>query len=76
MLSSQLECSKPMNATRVSSKGGQRQSHDKNDKGRWIQGRRRECRFWSVPEGRLTDWVPRNDSGLVRVSQKGPNTAE
>ena len=26
--------------------------------------------------GRLTDWVPRNDLELVRVSQKGPKAAE
>ena len=26
--------------------------------------------------GRSTDWVPRNDLELVRVSQKGPKAAE
>ena len=35
-----------------------------------------ECGFRRVPEGGSTDWVPRNDLELVRVSQKGPKAAE
>ena len=65
MSSSQLKCSKPMSATRVSSRGGRGRSRDKNVEGRRIRGRRRRVRIPKGSRGRVkeagrsTDWVPR-----------------